>query len=385
MKVEKIKIGDCCELKYGKALKGENRVGGKYPVYGSGGIVGYHNEYLVEKPTLIIGRKGSIGQIYLSDKPCWPIDTAYYLEYDARRIDLEWFRNLLLTSNLKNLDKSAAVPGLNRNDVYGLQAFIPHLQEQKRIANILSKAETLISQRKESIRLLDEFLKSTFLEMFGDLVTNDKGWIENTIDNVCDAIVDCVNRTAPIVDFVTEYKMIRTTNVRHYKINFQDLRYVSKETFERWTRRLVPQRGDIIFTREAPVGEAAIVDIDDKIFLGQRTMHFRPSTQKMKSECLLFQLMAADLKRQIDKLGSGSTVKHLSVPACKKFIVKVPPLELQNQFSLIVQKTEVLRARYQTSLQCLENLFESLSQRAFKGELNVKGAALLMPAEFGTP
>ena len=79
--------------------------------------------------------------------------------------------------------------------------------------------------------------------------------------------------------------------------------------------------------------------------------------------------MGSDVKQQIKKLSSGSTVKHLSVPACKKFSIKVPPLELQTRFAQIVEKTEALKAQYQISLQELENLYGSLSQQAFRGEL----------------
>jgi type I restriction enzyme S subunit len=191
----------------------------------------------------------------------------------------------------------------------------------------------------------------------------------DTIDNLCEEIVDCVNRTAPIVDEITEFKMIRTTNIRNYKVNFLDLRYVSQETFEVWTRRLLPRKGDIIFTREAPAGEAAIVDFDDKIFLGQRTMHFRPNLKKVSASYLLYQLMGSDVQRQINEMSSGSTVKHLSVPACKKFEIPLPPLPLQQKFAAIIENIEQQKQQAEAALAQSEALFQALLQKAFKGEL----------------
>jgi len=293
-----------------------------------------------------------------------------------------FFKTPLYKRHIRNLIQGANINNLRNEDIDSLK--IPEFsqQDQLHIANTLSKAENLITQRKQSIALLDEFLKSTFLEMFGDPVRNEKGWNVETIDNLCTEIVDCVNRTAPLVDYPTEYVMIRTSNVRNSKINFKDTRYVTKEIFDKWTRRLLPKKGDIIFTREAPTGEAAIIDFERNIFLGQRTMLFRPNIEIVNAYFLLFQLMGTDLAQQINKLSSGSTVKHLSVPACKKFIIKVPLLALQNQFAQVVEKTEALKAYYQSSLQELENLYGSLSQRAFKGELTLNHAEeVLLAAE----
>src|ERR671919_201297 len=94
------------------------------------------------------------------------------------------------------------------------------------------------------------------------------------IVDLCEQHVDCVNRTAPVVATETPYKMIRTTNVRNGFIDTENVRYVTEETYKRWTRRLVPRRGDIILTREAPLGDVGMIRNDDFIFLGQRLYHF---------------------------------------------------------------------------------------------------------------
>jgi type I restriction enzyme S subunit len=185
------------------------------------------------------------------------------------------------------------------------------------------------------------------------------------IEKLCTDIVDCVNKTAPSVEFKTEYKMIRTTNVRNYKVCLDDVRCVEKDIFEKWNRRLVPKNGDIVFTREAPMGEAGIISSDDKVFLGQRTMLFRTDDNVSNKYYLLFQLMGKGIEKQIDKLSMGSTVKHLTVPACNEFELPKPPITLQNLFADRIQLIEVQKQQAQASLQKAEDLFNSLLQRAF--------------------
>ncbi|MGL4223683.1 MAG: restriction endonuclease subunit S, partial [Vibrio sp.] len=258
---------------------------------------------------------------------------------------------------------------VRREDFLNLEIPLPPLDEQKRIAAILDKADAIRQKRKQAIALADEFLRSVFLEMFGDPVTNPKGWEVKEVSTVCTEIVDCVNRTAPTVDYETPYKMIRTTNVRDKKINLSETRYVEFETYKTWVRRLKPQKGDLIFTREAPAGEAGVIETDDFIFLGQRTMHFRPNQTLIHPVFLLHELTASGVKRQIVKLSAGSTVIHLSVPECKKFLIRVPNIEKQLSFVKLARELEKQINRSSEFSRESEVFFNALSQKAFSGQL----------------
>lgn len=119
-----IKLQDILELAYGKSLPQKRRVKGSIPVYGSGGITGYHNECLINGPSIIIGRKGSIGTIYWENSPSFPIDTVFYVKSEFPLIYLYF---LLKEFDLKAMNTDAAVPGLNRNNVYRLQ--VPYLNK----------------------------------------------------------------------------------------------------------------------------------------------------------------------------------------------------------------------------------------------------------------
>ncbi|WP_432361457.1 restriction endonuclease subunit S [Sporosarcina sp. UB5] len=139
-------LSDCCELRYGKALTKKNRIAGSYPVYGSGGITGTHNEYLVEGPGLILGRKGSIGTLYLEPRSFYPIDTVFYIESEN-------YSTLFLYTLFSQLDftksnNDSAVPGLNRNTVYQTRLAIPNYE-------LVNKFSEIIAPLFEEIFLLE--------------------------------------------------------------------------------------------------------------------------------------------------------------------------------------------------------------------------------------
>ncbi|GMA98826.1 restriction endonuclease subunit S [Pelosinus sp. IPA-1] len=286
------------------------------------------------------------------------------------------FYNHLTRKTLRFQNKTTGIINLKLENYLKSEIPLPPLDDQIRIATVLTRAEKLIAKRKESIKALDELLKSTFLEMFGDPVRNEKGWEEKVISDVCDEIVDCVNKTAPQSAIVTPYIMIRTSNIRNGKISLDVVKYVDEATYAIWTRRSVPRSGDILFTREAPMGEVGLLNSNEKVFLGQRVMQYRCNNAKIKPIFLLYIMQTGFFSKQIERLGKGSTVKHLTVPDCFKFIIPVPPLTLQNQFAAIVKKIESLKIKYNQSLTELKNLYGSLSQRAFKGELDLSKVSL---------
>ena len=159
-------LGEICEFKYGKSLPATQRQPGSATVFGSNGPVGIHIERLLDGPAIIVGRKGSYGEVHYSDGPLWPIDTTYYVDENSTQCHLRWLHYLLKYLPLTTLNKSAAIPGLNREDAYRLPVLVPPLAEQRRIAAILDKADALRCKRKRSLELLDSLTQSIFLEMF---------------------------------------------------------------------------------------------------------------------------------------------------------------------------------------------------------------------------
>jgi len=173
-----VRLGEVCEFEYGKGLRVDKRdSSGNIPVYGSNGVVGYHSSYLVNSPCIIVGRKGAAGQVHFSKSPCWPIDTTYYI-LPPQQLNISLLFYLLTSLKLEKLDKSTAIPGLNRNDAYNHIIPLPPLPEQHKIVeeierrfSIADEIEKVIDNSlKQAERLRQSILKKAFE---GKLVPQD--------------------------------------------------------------------------------------------------------------------------------------------------------------------------------------------------------------------
>ncbi len=180
------------------------------------------------------------------------------------------------------------------------------------------------------------------------------------IVDLCTAHVDCVNRTAPVLSEPTPFKMIRTTNVSDGFIDTDNVRYVSAATYKKWTRRLVPKRGDVILTREAPLGNVGKVRTDDSIFLGQRLYHFRPDPQTLDGDFLLYGLMADDLQRQIRSFGSGATVEHMRLADIPQLEILAPQVAVQRRIAAVLAAYDDLIENNRRRIAILDDMARAL-------------------------
>ena len=160
---EVTKLGELFTLEYGKGLTKKDRDNGTFPVYGSNGIVGYHSKCLFKGPSIIVGRKGTIGAIAWSDLDAWAIDTTYYIQLKKKELDMKWLFYKLNSLNLSKLNMATGIPGLNRGSVYSKSVALPSFPEQRKIADILSKVDKQIDITEKIITKTDE-LKKGFMQ-----------------------------------------------------------------------------------------------------------------------------------------------------------------------------------------------------------------------------
>lgn len=293
------------------------------------------------------------------------VDPDYLYHLLSSDLVFEQFDRLAAGSTVRNLNiglaKSVKIP-------------YPPLPEQKRIVGILDEAFEGIATAKANAEknlqnaraLFESHLQSVFTQ-------GGPGWERVQIEGVCESIMDCVNKTAPKSDSPTPFKMIRTSNVRNGRVDLESVNYVTEDVYRIWTRRQVPKRGDVILTREAPMGEVGMLLSDDKVFLGQRLVSYRANPMKLNNRFLLYALRSADLQGQIRGLASGSTVQHMRVPDSKK--LKLPLPNLKEQESAVAsldnlrEECQRLESKYQQKLAALDALKKSLLHQAFTGKL----------------
>ena len=252
-------------------------------------------------------------------------------------------------------------------DVARLQIPLPPFDEQKRIAGILDAADALRAKRREALAQLDTLLQSTFLDMFGDPVTNPMGWEKPPLEDLCDKVIDCPHSTPRWSG--SGVICLRTSNLGKGEWNWADTRFVIEEDYTERTRRSEILPNDIILSREGTVGVLALVDEGMRLCMGQRLVQLRVNDSQLDPRFLLNLLLHDLAPERLSRLIAGSTSKHLNVKELRKLPVLLPPLDLQHRFAAIVQSVEHQKASQRAHQAELDTLFASLQSRAFRGDL----------------
>lgn len=276
----------------------------------------------------------------------------------------------------KNTTKKGAVGAIFQNlttlQIKNIELPDISVFTQIEIANFLNQAEALVEHRKQSILFLDELLSSSFLEMFGDPIKNTKSWKHDTLGAISFAVAD-IDHNMPKEVSEGGYPFISAKDLLDDgTISFEKVKRISSEDFFQLSRKIKPQKGDIIYSRiGAKLGKSRIVKVDFDFVASYSCCTIKPNTKITNTIFLNRLLDSPYLLRQALKDVRAIGVPDLGMDKIRKFKIILPPMGLQNKFSKLVERTEALKTHYQQSLQELENLYGSLSQRAFRGELEI--------------
>lgn len=198
-----------------------------------------------------------------------------------------------------------------------------------------------------------------------------EGWCWAPIEDAMLMIVDCHNKTAPYTS--SGIPLVRTSNIRQGEIVWEEMRFVSDETFAYWSRRCPPEPGDIIFTREAPVAEAAVIPEGMHPCLGQRTMLFRPLQELCATRYLLLAILDPGFRARALEATVGTGVKHLRVGDVSDLLIPLPPTEEQfeiaSRASALLAMVDEVEESLQLANDNIEHLIPTLLAKAFRGEL----------------
>ncbi len=279
---------------------------------------------------------------------------------------------------LKRKSTGATIQHINRKSLEQLEIPSVPFIDQIKIANILSKAEILIELRRQGISMLDQFLKSTFLEMFYSNPETIK-WDEVKFEEFADKKKGSM-RTGPFGSSLLhseftesgDVKVLGIDNVVTNKFDWKRSRCITFEKFQELKRYQV-YPNDVLISIMATLGRTAVVPDNIPICINSKHLAAITLDKKIANPYFIAYAFHSHplIIRQMSNKVKGAIMDGLNLTIIKKIKIKLPPVELQNQFATIVIKNETLKDSYKNSLQELENLFGSLSQRAFKGELNI--------------
>ena len=372
----KVKLVDISKPKQWKNLPISELNDTGYSVYGANGIIGKYNEYNHEFPTLAITCRGATcGTINITEPKSYITSNAMALDDLDDSVHQKFLYYVLKNRGFNDVITGSAQPQITRDGLSKIILNIPKSKEsQIHIANILSKAESLIQQRKETIALLDEYLKSTFLELFGDPGINSYNWNLNKLIN---SFLEkpLIGSMVPAVEEGT-IPMVRVGEIGSKKINFKRCKYSNLDFNELNKYRL--KDGDILLARaigsEAHLGKASIYyERGFTVVYDSHVMRLRFDKNKINSEFFYTFLQTnGGRKRFMQKAGQTAIQFNINSKQISDIDIPIPPIELQNQFAQIVEKVEVLKEQYKSSLLELENLYGSLSAKAIRGEMGKK-------------
>lgn len=280
-----------------------------------------------------------------------------------------WLQSFPIRQQIKGLVKGIH---LYPKDVANLSISIPPLPEQKCIATILEKADSLRRLRRYALELSGTYLQVVFLEMFGDPDKNLQNWPTGRLYQICSKIFDCPHSTPIYSSTPTAYACIRSSDIQEGMLDWSTTKYVDYNEYQKRIQAHVPMPNEVVYCREgARFGNAAIIPNGKKVCLGQRMMLFQAAPNIATPEFIWAFLESESAHKQANRLVGGSASPHLNVGDIKEFITIIPPLPLQQNFAKIVQKYSRLQAQQQEAERQAEHLFQTLLHKAFQGELTV--------------
>ena len=296
--------------------------------------------------------------------------------------------------------------GLRQNldwrDFKYLPILVPPLPEQRLIARYLDWADAriarLIDARERQVKLLEEYKQALIHQAVTgqiDVRTSrpyaeykDSGvewlgrvpghWDVVELKRILRALIDCEHKTAPEVP-ETEFYVIRTSAVRNGTLNWEGTYTTSEEAYREWTKRGRPEPGDVIFTREAPIGEACIVPPNRRICLGQRTVLMKVDTKKYLAQFLVYMIYQGPPKHRIQLASQGSTVDHFNMDDIGWMRILHPPVrEQENIIAYLSTHTDTIDAAIaatRRAIDLLREYYTRLIADVVTGKVDVREAA----------
>jgi type I restriction enzyme S subunit len=368
-----VPLKDFCRVVQGGRLgfSGVDFVAHGYPAYGAGGINGYVSVHEFDEPAVILSSIGArCGKCFHADGRWMSLANTQLIFPDPSRADSRflWFQ---LNDETRWHRSGTAQPFIKPSDVKAHRVFLPSLVKQRRIADVLDRAEALRVKRRAALAQLDTLTQSIFLDMFGDPGANPRSWPERTIGDVARVLG---GKRLPKGDEYsadpTPYRYIRVTDLKAGAVDESKLVYLKPET-QAVIKRYIVHTGDVIISIAGSTGLIAPVSNSlEGANLTENAAKLVPrSVADYDAGYLATVLRTPFAQRQIDSHVGQVTIGKLALFRIEKIRVPIPPLPLQHEFSRRVAAVATMRTAHRASIAAMDMLFSALQLRAFQGEL----------------
>ena len=382
---EVVKLGDKISLEYGEGLIESKRKYGKYPVYGSNGIIGYHDNFLIKGPGIVVGRKGTIGAVSWSNIDFWPIDTTYYIKLFDNDLNLRWLYYKLKSLDLSKLNMATGTPGLNRDIACSQIIPLPPPAEQKKIADILSAVDDAIDKTDAVIEKTKE-LKKGLAQQLLYLGIQRHNKFKNSIGGKIPVgwqYLSLSEITKDIYRYPTYYnikylangvpevrgELIRTNG----KLESDKAQYrsISEETAARFPRTRL-NRGDLVLSVRGTIGKVAIVpEFLEGANMTANLIRISPNQEIVEPKWLLQVFISDNFRHALDAASSSTAIKTITAPDLKKIGIAIPSLSEQKEIVKLLSGVDLSISHEEAHKHQLEQIKTALMQVLLTGKVRV--------------
>ena len=343
---------------------------GQYPIYGASGLIGYVDFYKQENPYVAVVKDGAgIGRVMCLPEKSSVIGTMQYI-LPNEGVNVHYLAFAMEHMNLAKYFSGATIPHIYFKD-YGKEKLLERTEkEQKSIAEILNKMDSLISLRKQQIAKLDELVKARFVEMFGDLVAPQCEYPELKLVDIC-ADADDI-KCGPFGTQLNkdEYKTkgVAVWEIPQINSGFSEMptHFITEEKAVILNAYSI-EPGDIAMSRKGNVGKCGLFPENlKKGIIHSDVLRIRVDKRKVDSCFMMYQLHFSEaVKRQIEMVSSGAIMAGINVTKLKQIKVRIPELENQRMFAAFVERVDQQKQTVQQSLEKLELMKKALMQEYF--------------------
>ncbi len=324
-------------------------------------------KYEVNTGDILVSWSASLGVFeWLEMETAWLNQHIFKAIPDKAKVHKNYFKYSLgkALNDMECYLHGATMKHVNRKEFLSTKIYVPPLEEQRRIAAILDKADGVRRKCKEAIRLTEELLRSTFLEMFGDPVTNPKGWEVSPFGSL-GKLDRGKSKHRPRNDpslLGGKYPLIQTGDVANSKGVIK--KYTQTYSDKGLAQSRMWPAGTLCITIAANIAQTGILTFDS--CFPDSIVGFKPNN-RVTTEYI--QAWLGFLQPRLEDLAPQSAQKNINLQMLRELDVPVPPVDLQSKFSEFVKRIGNNSRNYEKSEAVIDNLFNSLLQKAFRGEL----------------
>ncbi|MFA0160247.1 restriction endonuclease subunit S [Vibrio splendidus] len=369
-----VKLNSICRPKQWKTIASSQLLDDGYVVYGANGKIGYYSEYTHENPTVMITCRGATcGNVHISEPKAYINGNAMALDdVDHERIDINYLRYCLIDRGFRDVISGSAQPQITGQGLSKVKIPLPPLETQKQIAAVLEKADQLRKDCKQMEQELNSLAQSVFIDMFGDPVTNPKGWETESLDTIAKVQIGPFGSQLHKEDYIPDgIPLINPTHIVKGQIVPDMNLTLTPEKFETLPNYHL-ETGDIIMGRRGEMGRTALIDeYSQGWFCGTGSLYIRITSQLVQPAFLNSVMSCSSMKTWLEEQSLGATMPNLNKKILHSIQVPIPTTAVQKNYALALDVLCKQRQEQKEHIKELDGLFNALMQKAFKGVLDL--------------